>query len=337
VAPDPARRRRADRYSLSRGLRSSSESDFSMLAVPDLDVSVVVPAYRGAATIVACLESVERAAAGLRAEVVVVESSGDGAAGVVRARFPAVRVIESATRLSAGAARNRGAAEARGHAVLFVDQDCVVPPDWIARMLRYLAAADTGGAGGSVGVRNVSNWSGWAVYFLEFFHHFPSRERPTRNKNFLLGCNCGYRADAIRRVAFPDRTLGEDVLFAEAMRQQGLSTIYDPTLEVRHWNRAGWGEFLAYNRKMGCASGSYHRVLNRWWCQPFLHAPMLAFIAPLIILPSIGWRVTRSRWSYLGRFLLLLPACLIGNLTWAAAFRRQVLRERADPDAVCES
>jgi hypothetical protein len=29
------------------------------------------------------------------------------------------------------------------------------------------------------------------------------------------------------------------------------------------------------------------------------------------------------------RVVLLLPVCLAGNLTWAAAFRREVLRARA--------
>jgi GT2 family glycosyltransferase len=42
-----------------------------------VDISVVIPAYHGAATIAACLASVLRATEGRRAEIIVVDSSGD--------------------------------------------------------------------------------------------------------------------------------------------------------------------------------------------------------------------------------------------------------------------
>ena len=89
--------------------------------------------------------------------------------------------------------------------------------------------------------------------------------------------------------------------------------------EVLHHNREGWQEFFDYNRKMGRSAASYHRVLRRWWAGPFLKFPMLAFLAPVVILPSIAFALVRSRWSYLFRFVLLSPMCLAGNLVWASA------------------
>jgi hypothetical protein len=76
---------------------------------------------------------------------------------------------------------------------------------------------------------------------------------------------------------------------------------------------------------MGRAAAHYHQVLRRWWMAPFLRVPALAFLAPAVILPSVAFGLLRSRWTYLARFLLLLPLCLLGNLVWAAAFRREVL------------
>ena len=46
--------------------------------IGQIDISVAIPAYEGARTIADCLESVERATAGRRREIIVVESSGDG-------------------------------------------------------------------------------------------------------------------------------------------------------------------------------------------------------------------------------------------------------------------
>ena len=298
-----------------------------------LDISVVIPAYKGASTIVDCLESLKRATAGRRLEIIVVESSNDPTAEIVRQRFPGVVLIQSAERLTAGGARNRGAGEARGHLIFFTDQDCIVPPDWIDRLEHHLEDPSVGAAGGAVGIRNPANLSGCAVYFLEFLHHFPRSGAPQRDENFLVGCNSAYRASALRAARFPDQTLGEDVLLSHELRGNGFSVIYDPRVEVRHHNREGWREFFNYNRKMGRSAASYHQVLQRWWVQPFFRFPFLVFLAPAVILPSIALALARSRRSYFFRFVLLSPMCLLGNLTWANAFRRQVLEMRASAPA----
>jgi GT2 family glycosyltransferase len=295
----------------------------------EVDISVVIPAYYGARTIADCLESVEHATSRRQREIIVVESSGDGASEIVRQHFPGVTLIQSHDRLSAGGARNRGTAHARGRLIFFTDQDCVVPPDWIERLERHLDDPLVGAAGGAVGIRNLSNLSGSAVYFLEFLNHFPGRRPPQRDQNFLVGCNSAYRAEALRIVSFPDQTIGEDVLLSHALRRNGFAVVYDPQVEVRHQNRQGWKEFFDYNHKMGRSAASYHHVLKRWWIAPFLRFPVLAFLAPLVILPSIALELARSRWSYFLRFLLLSPMCLLGNLVWAGAFRREVLRIRA--------
>jgi GT2 family glycosyltransferase len=300
-----------------------------MLAAAPVDISVVVPAYGGAATIADCLTSVQRAGGDRRIEIIVVESSGDETAAIVRDRFPGVTLIVSSTRLSAGAARNRGVAEARGPLIFLVDQDCLVPIDWMTRLEQHLADPAIGAAGGSVGIRNLSSLSGCAMYFLEFLYHFPAKGPVRRGKSFLVGCNSAHRTNALRCVPFPDQTLGEDVLFSHALQANGFGVIYDPAVEVLHQNRETWKEFFSYNRKMGQSAAEYHDVLRYWWIAPFFSAPLLAFLAPFIILPSIAVRLARARWSYLMRFLLVSPMCLAGNLMWANAFRQQVLRIRA--------
>jgi GT2 family glycosyltransferase len=296
-----------------------------------IEISVVIPAYLGARTIVDCLESVERATTGRRREIIVVESSADATAEIVRQRFPGVVVIQSEKRLTAGGARNRGAAAAQGSLIFFTDQDCTVPLDWIDRLERYFEDPSVGAAGGAVGIRNLSNLSGCAVYFLEFLTHFPGGGPPRLNEKFLVGCNSAFRTEAFRVVRFPDQTLGEDVLYSHELRRHGFGIVYDPRIEVRHQNREGWGEFVNYNYKMGRSAATYHQALQRWWVAPFLRAPILVFLAPLVILPRIAFALAHSRWSYFFRFLLLSPMCLLGNLVWASAFRHQVIETRSKP------
>jgi GT2 family glycosyltransferase len=295
-----------------------------------VELSVVIPAYRGEATIASCLTSVLRATATRNCQIIVVESSGDRAGEIVAREFPDVEFIRSAERLSVGAARNRGVRQARGRLLFFVDQDCIVPSNWINALERQLTDPAVGAAGGSVGIADPSNRSGAAVFFLEFFRHVRTRRPPHRTAPFLLGCNLACRADVLGGVQFPDQTLGEDVLFTHAVRAAGYEVVYDPALEVKHHNRTGWREFFRYNRAMGAAAAELHCRLDTPWARPFVRHPALAFAAPLIILPSVGWHLARSHWWYLPMFLLLLPMCVLGNLTWANAFRKTAARCRSD-------
>jgi cellulose synthase/poly-beta-1,6-N-acetylglucosamine synthase-like glycosyltransferase len=292
-----------------------------------VEISIVVPAYNGDRTIADCLESIQRATQGRLAEIIVVDSSEDKTAAIVQEHFPDVLLIRSHQRLSAGGARNRGIVAARGQFIFFTDQDCVVPPDWIDRLQRHLRDATVDAAGGAVGIRNLANASGCAVYFLEFLNHFPRRRRPQRNRKFLIGCNGAYRADVIRAVCFPDQTIAEDILLSNELRNRGFTIVYDPRIEVLHQNREGWKEFFEYNRKMGRAAADYHAVIQLWWAAPVLRHPNLVFFAPFVVLPSIAWDLLQSHPSYLLRFLVLAPACLVGNLVWAKSFRQRVLEK----------
>lgn len=294
------------------------------------DWTVVIPAYHGRALIADCLRSVERAVEGFRAEILVVESSGDGTVELIRQEFPGVRVLALSERASAGAARNRGAAAARSRKIAFVDQDCLVPHDWIVRLEKLLSQPGVGAAGGSIRFRNPSNFSGAAVYFLEFLRHFPSANSGERNRNFLIGCNMACHRDVLERVQFPDRTLAEDVLFSESIRRAGFDLLYAPQIEVSHWNREGWWEFLQYNLKMGRAAAHYQTVLDRPLYRLVRKVPALALLSPLMTLPRIAMGLW-GQWTYLLGFLALSPACLVGNVFWSVGLcreLRQISRQR---------
>jgi GT2 family glycosyltransferase len=293
-----------------------------------IEVSVIIPAYRGIATIGGCLESVYQAAAGLSHEVIVVESSGDGTADLVRNRFCEVNVIESASRLSSGAARNEGFRHARGRLWLCVDQDCLVPRDWMTRLVELLGGDGVGAAGGSIGVANPANLAGWCVYFLEFFTHFPSRGR-VRDDNFLIGANSGWRPEAVGRNVFPDRTLGEDVIASDRIRRTGLTVRYDPSLTVQHQNRHGWAEFFRYCREMGAAAADSRTRLGGRAIDVLHRVPAMAFGIPFVILPRIAWRLVSAPRGYLPMFLVLLPCCVAGHFAWANAFRKALPQVRA--------
>ena len=103
-------------------------------------VSVIIPAYRSAATIEACLKGLERQSF-RDFETIVVESSQDEETAEIVARFPGVIFEQSPQRLFPHAARNRGVELAGGSLLVFTDPDTRARPDWLEQLV---AAADAG-------------------------------------------------------------------------------------------------------------------------------------------------------------------------------------------------
>lgn len=100
-------------------------------------VSVVIPAYNAATFLPGAIASVRAQTAAVGEIVVVDDGSTDGTAAVA-GRLGA-RVITQA-RAGAGAARNRGAGEAAGTWLAFLDADDLWTPEKTARQLAWMAA-----------------------------------------------------------------------------------------------------------------------------------------------------------------------------------------------------
>lgn len=101
------------------------------------DMAVVVVSYETRELLRACLESVRAEAP---AEVVVVDNaSRDGSAGMVRAAFPEVRLLDNAGNPGFGAAANQGIAACRSPYVLLLNGDTRVRPGALEVLGRELA------------------------------------------------------------------------------------------------------------------------------------------------------------------------------------------------------
>ncbi|MEI6502137.1 MAG: glycosyltransferase family 2 protein [Armatimonadota bacterium] len=100
-------------------------------------VSVIVPAYNAAGTLTAVLEAVYAQTFPILEVIVVDDGSQDDTAALLRERFPQVKYVRQAQQ-GVSAARNRGAAEARGDYLAFLDADDVWHPDKLARQVAAL-------------------------------------------------------------------------------------------------------------------------------------------------------------------------------------------------------
>src|SRR5207244_1360931 len=102
-----------------------------------LAMAVVVVSFNTRDVLERCLQSVIAAAP---VETVVVDNgSSDGSAGLVRTRFPSVRLIVSHENLGYGSAANRGIAACSAPGVLLLNSDTVLAPDALGALGAYLA------------------------------------------------------------------------------------------------------------------------------------------------------------------------------------------------------
>lgn len=106
-----------------------------------MELSTVIVHYRSLEPLLGCLAALERSAAGVVHEIVVVDNSpGDGAAEAVRARFPAVRWIANADNVGFARAVNQGLAAGTGAVAMLLNPDCELDPGAVPALLAHLRA-----------------------------------------------------------------------------------------------------------------------------------------------------------------------------------------------------
>jgi len=98
-------------------------------------ITVIVPVYRGGPLFQECLDCLARLEPPPLETLIVVD--GPDAESARRGAAAGFRTIQLPERAGPAAARNAGAAQARGEILFFADADVAVPPDAIGRLRRF--------------------------------------------------------------------------------------------------------------------------------------------------------------------------------------------------------
>lgn len=107
--------------------------------VKAMKVSVIIPTYNGAHKIMNALRSLEKQTVKPDEVLVVIDGSTDGTAVLLREEkfnMPGFRFIEQSNGGRAKV-RNRGAAEAKGDLLVFLDDDMIASAEWLAAHLEH--------------------------------------------------------------------------------------------------------------------------------------------------------------------------------------------------------
>ena len=211
-------------------------------APPDAPVSVIVPAFDAASTIGPCIDCLVAAGVPAKCVWVVDDGSGDATARIARER--GARVIVTAGRTGAAAARKLGAARSEGDPIVFVDADVCVAPDAVRKLMHVFASGnapdalfgsydDAPPAPGTVGrVRNL-------------LHHHIHQTNGGPAETFWTGLGA-VRHDAFYAVggfSFGQRMM-EDARLGYALRRAGYRIELCPKIQGAHLKRWTLGSMV---------------------------------------------------------------------------------------------
>jgi len=163
-----------------------------------------------------CLRSIEGELSHLPAEVFVVDNaSTNGTGGVIRVRFPWVRLIPNARPLGFSANHNQVLRRAAGRYVLLLNDDTVVQPDALVRAVRFLDAHSEAGAVGCTLVKP----DGKPERVSQRFPHPLDAVFPRLRQKVDARCEAAAREEAVE----VDRLSGACLMIrGAALRQVGL-------------------------------------------------------------------------------------------------------------------
>ena len=224
--------------------------------------SIIVPTYRRPAQLAACLEAMTHLDyPANRFEVIVVDDGSDAppeaTMTTVRDRLDATLLI--APHRGPAAARNAGAARAKGDVLAFTDDDCAPTTIWLQAFADRLGPSRDCAVGGrTVNALSENLYSTASQLLIDYLYAYYNAE--TAQARFFTSNNLAVPADGFREVGGFDVTFplpaAEDREFCDRWVNRGHRLVYAPDAVIRHAHsltmRRFWRQHFDYGR------GAFH-------------------------------------------------------------------------------
>lgn len=203
------------------------------MSAPSPRASVIVPVHGPGAGLDACLTALRRQSVPRASYEVIVVNDGPvhPEIPVTTERYGARFLAQP--RAGAGAARNRGAAEARGEILLFTDADCVPAGDWVEALTDPFSDSDVVGVSGTIHTRQAGVVPRYIQ--LEYDQRYETLRRRERI-DFISTANAAYARRVFLAAGGFDASLwgAEDAEFSFRLASQGHRLIFAPHAVVYH-------------------------------------------------------------------------------------------------------
>ena len=296
-------------------------------------VSVIVPVHNRELTIQPLMESLQKLDYDKnKVEVIVVDGNSTDKTREIVKKYPVKLIVEK--RKGLNRARNTGIKFSTGEIIAFTDSDCIVPPNWITKIVENFKDPKVSCVGGSAKALDsdfVSQYADNSIVRLMPF--FTKREELEKVKPFFrhpAGCNMAFRRKVAEEVGYFDENIRygfDEVEFADRVCKAGYKMVLDPEVVVWHKHRSTFKEFLKQNFQYGKGSGLVLKrkklkdAVSKW---SFLG--MMGFISWLLIVGSLSFLTFTSSSSVF--FWLLFGFTGLPLIILAAVYAYRALQNK---------
>jgi len=287
--------------------------------------SIVIPTYNRPESLRSCLSGIVAMACDRsNYEVIVVDDASDHDTAVVVDEFRGdlnLRVLHQEENQGPASARNRGAREACGDYLFFLDDDCIPCRDWLPAFGRCLDERPHAAIGGTSRNGLAENLCSEAQQMLlDFlFEHFNS---DPENARFCATNNLAVPRDDFLTVGGFDaafrQAAGEDREFCDRWVRSGAQLAFVPDAPVYHQHAMGPVEFVKLHFRYGRGAFCFRARATR--DAPGPRFEPLAFYLRLVLFPF-------SRTGPL-RALLLSALQALSQVAHTSGYVRELLAAR---------
>ncbi|HCK82749.1 MAG TPA: glycoside hydrolase family 99-like domain-containing protein [Candidatus Competibacter sp.] len=255
-------------------------------------VSVIVPVFNQLDYTACCLASIHRHPPAARYELIVVDDGSSDATGRLLGAIPGLRYLRNPENLGFLRTANRGAAEARGRYLLFLNNDTQVLPGWLDRLLEVFATRPDAGIAGAKLIYPSGHLqeAGAALRRDGTVDLIGLNDDPAKPQyNILREVDHCSGAGLLIETALFRELGGFDDIYAPAyfedcdlslrVRQRGRKVFYQPAAEIVHHLSVTTHQDGHKSRQI---ERNKHIYLERWGAalQALDHVRLIAFYLP---------------------------------------------------------
>jgi len=249
-----------------------------------------------------CLESVLANTDYPVYELIVVDNGSGGELlsylHELKDRFPFIRVVRNETNRGFAAANNQGLAQATGDRFVLLNNDTIVPPGWLTRLIRHLDDPLVGAVGPVT--NRISNEArietSYRTYgeFERFAREYTDGRAGERFEIPMLAMFCfAIRRETYERVGMLDEqyqiAMFEDDDYAVRLRSEGYRLICAEDVFVHHFGGVSLGSLPASGGFQELLTANRERFERKWgvkW-QPHRRRPCLAYQRQVAVIREV--------------------------------------------------
>lgn len=209
------------------------------------EITIIIPVYNAEKTLRKCLDSI-KAQDYKNYEVILVDDCSIDSSPKIIQEY-SYKIIKLKQRSGAGKARNVGAQQAITKYLAFTDSDCILPRDWLSRIIndfkRTRAEFICDGYSVSVGNTFLEKYAFYELFIRR--KHIPNPVTSFPSNNFAC-----YKEIFLKEKGFPElkNYVAEDLEFSLEMGRK-YKIFWDKKLGIKHHFHKKLGKYLKQQYK----------------------------------------------------------------------------------------